>query len=298
MPAVSIVTATLNRVGYLREALRSALAQSFTDFEILVCDDGSLEETRQLCESLGDFRIKHIVNQAPRGIALNTLFGISQASGELVAILNDDDRWTPEFLSKCTRPLLQDQHVVLVFADHWLIDEKGRRLEQESDENSRLFGRAGLPTGTLQDAPRALADNAIPLAMGSVFRKSAVDWGMYSEQAGGAYDFFISYCLLRSGCEAVYINERLTEYRVHDASASATRALKNACERYYVHYAVMQDPHFSSVSDRMRRQCIGLLKQIMKTSLLQRNLPTAMDALSKLIQIHTRGRVGSSGARS
>jgi len=91
----------------------------------------------------------------------------------------------------------------------------------------------------------------------------------------------------------MYINERLTEYRVHDGSASATRALQNARERYYVHYAVMQDPRFSSVSDRMRRKCIGLLKQIMKTSLVQRNLPSAMVAVSKLIQIQTQRRVAS-----
>jgi len=145
-----------------------ALAQSFTDFELLVCDDGALEETRQLCESFGDPRIKHIVNEFPRGIAMNTLRGISQASGEMVAILNDDDRWESDFLLKCLEPLLRDTNVVLVFSDHWLIDGSGRRLINETEEVFRSFGRSTLSSGRIEDPVRLLADNAIPLAMGSV----------------------------------------------------------------------------------------------------------------------------------
>ncbi len=98
MPLVSIVVATLNRIHYLKQAIRSALAQTFTDFELLVCDDGGLVGTRELCEQFGDQRIHHIVNVSPLGIALNNYSGAMAANSDLIAFLNDDDRWTPRFL--------------------------------------------------------------------------------------------------------------------------------------------------------------------------------------------------------
>ena len=62
---ISIITTTFNRPNYLKEAIGSALSQTFSDFELLVCDDGGREETRVVCESFKDARIRHIVNSSP-----------------------------------------------------------------------------------------------------------------------------------------------------------------------------------------------------------------------------------------
>lgn len=70
MASVSIVITTFNRTIYLKEAILSALSQTFADFELLVCDDGGLEETRSLCDSFDDRRIRHIVNPERLGIAM------------------------------------------------------------------------------------------------------------------------------------------------------------------------------------------------------------------------------------
>jgi glycosyltransferase involved in cell wall biosynthesis len=269
MPLVSIVIATYNRVHLLREAIQSALVQTFSDFELIVCDDGALKETKDLCESFNDTRIKHIVNPLPLGISMNTYSGVVQANTNLIAFLNDDDRWLPEFLSSCAEPMLSDDDIVLSFSDHWIINSSGERLVSETERNSIHYGRAYLNRGCQSDPMSLLGQNAIPLAMASVFRKSAVDWSRYSEKVGGAYDRFISYCLIISGGKVFYFNERLTEYRVHAHNASGTRGLLNALERVYVNETILNDPRCERIASKVRNECSSHHKQVVKGYLRQ-----------------------------
>ena len=275
MPAVSVVTTTLNRPHYLKEAIGSALSQTFEDFELLVCDDGGRDETRRVCESFGDARIRHIVNASPLGIAMNTHAGVMHAGSDLIAFLNDDDRWTPEFLAKCAKPLLDDSNAVLSFCDHWLIDPLGNLLLEETEENSIRYRRGFLSGGPVAEPLKLMVSNAIPLAMGSVFRKSAVDWSLYSKKIEGAYDYFLSYCLLQSGGRVVYVAERLTEYRTHGGSASATLNLTNTLGTSYVNGLIVNDPRFRSVAREIQRHAIGLERHLAKLYLCRLNVPLA-----------------------
>lgn len=284
MSSVSIVITTLNRVEYLAEAIRSALRQTFADFEILVCDDGGLEATKELCETFHDSRLRHIVNPSPLGIAMNTYAGVMAAKSALIAFLNDDDRWTPEFLEKCTRPLIQDKQAVLAFSDHWMIDTHGKRLPESTDQSTRTYCRDTLPAGYVKEPARLIARNSIPLAMASVFRKSAVDWSFYSPNIEGAYDYFISFCLLRSGGAVIYIPERLTEYRIHGGSASAKFGLTNNLGVAYVHGLILRDNRFASIADVMRSKCIGMEIRLVRVYARQMKLVSAIKHIAKAMQ--------------
>jgi glycosyltransferase involved in cell wall biosynthesis len=284
MAIVSIVTTTLNRTEYLKQAIQSALSQTFTDFELLICDDGGRVETKELCESLRDERVKHIVNRSPLGIAKNTYSGILNAGTDLIAFLNDDDRWTPDFLESCTRPMLNDPKTVLTFSDHWVIDSSGNRLVTETDQNTYRWGRDSLQAGYVSEPLKLLAKNSIPLAMASVFRKSAVDWSLYSERVGGAYDYFLSYCLLRGGGAVAYVPERLTEYRVHAGSASAKLHLSNVMAAAYVSEAILRDPKTSSIAQDIHSQFVDEQLHLAKLHFRQLNVLSAMAHLAKSVQ--------------
>ena len=284
MPAVSIVTTTLNRTHYLNEAIQSALSQTFSDFELLVCDDGGREETRALCESFQDPRIRHIVNDARLGLAMNTYSGVMKAGSPLIAFLNDDDRWTENFLASCMPPLQNDSSVVVAFSDHWLIDAEGRRLPQETDKNSVLYGRTDLPAGRVQDPLRLLVAQTIPIAMASVFRKSAVDWTMYSANVEGSYDYFLSYCLIRSGGKIVYVPQRLTEYRTHGGSATAKFQLSNTQGAAFIDGLILRDPLFRGVREDLRLRCVGLERHSVKLSLLNLDLFSAVRHFGRWVQ--------------
>jgi glycosyltransferase involved in cell wall biosynthesis len=276
MPAVSIVTTTFNRTEYLKQAIQSVISQSFMDFELLVCDDGGLEETKRLCESFHDQRILHTVNPARLGIAMNTYAGILRAHSDVIAFLNDDDRWTSEFLIKCAAPLLDDPEVVLTFSDHWLIDSSGTRLPDATEANTRAYGREGLAAGLVDDPVRLMVRLSIPLAMASVFRKSKVDWSEYTKKVEGAYDSYIAYSLLRGHGNVIYVPERLTEYRTHGGGASAEFHRHTTEGLAYVHGLILEDPAYKCVANEIRGTYRGLERHLVKLSLAKCDIPSTV----------------------
>jgi len=90
-PRVSVIIPTYNRAWCLREAVDSVLAQEFKDFELMVVDDGSTDETPPLLQEYGDsIRVLH---QRNRGVSAARNAGISVARGDLIAFLDSDDIW-------------------------------------------------------------------------------------------------------------------------------------------------------------------------------------------------------------
>lgn len=90
-PRVSVIIPTYNRAWCLREAVDSVLTQEFKDFELMVVDDGSTDETPPLLQEYGDsIRVLH---QRNRGVSAARNAGISGARGDLIAFLDSDDIW-------------------------------------------------------------------------------------------------------------------------------------------------------------------------------------------------------------
>jgi glycosyltransferase involved in cell wall biosynthesis len=289
MPGVTVVITTFNRAHYLDQAIRSALAQTFTDFELLVCDNGGSEETRLLCEGFQDKRIRHIVHGYNMGIAMNTYSGVRHASSDLIAFLNDDDRWTKDFLDKCARPLLDDPDAVLAFSDHWIIDSGGTRLVEASEMNTRRYCRDSIPAGRIDDPMKLLATNSIPLAMASVFRKSAIDWNLYSQKVGASYDVFLAYALLRGNGTVFYISERLTEYRVHGAMATAEFHISNTSASAHINRLILGDPKFAPIAKELRARSIALERHMLGISLRKGSILAALGHLTKMILFYLPG---------
>ncbi|HEU5047157.1 MAG TPA: glycosyltransferase family A protein [Rickettsiales bacterium] len=96
---VSIIIPTRNRVAFLQQALDSVYAQSYRDFEVIVVDDGSQDNTRELV-MLYDSRLRYFT-QAHSGAAAARNFGIREARGEFIAFLDDDDLFAPQKLQRC-----------------------------------------------------------------------------------------------------------------------------------------------------------------------------------------------------
>ena len=114
---VSVVIPTYNRGYILREALESALVQTYRDFEILVVDDGSSDNTQEIVESIKDDTIRYIRHDHNRGCSAAYNTGIREATGQLVAFLDSDDVWKPEYLECQVNFLTRHPEVDLVFCD-------------------------------------------------------------------------------------------------------------------------------------------------------------------------------------
>jgi len=125
MPKVSVVIPAYNAMNYLPETVESVLRQTFTDFEVLIVDDGSSDHIKQWASGLVDPRVK-LISQENQGLpgARNT--GIAQAQGEYIAFLDADDLWEATKLEKQVRCLEDNPEVGLVHTWMLLVDEQGK----------------------------------------------------------------------------------------------------------------------------------------------------------------------------
>src|SRR3712207_6130801 len=118
-PLVSVVLPVYNRAGWVARAVESVLAQTHTNFELLVVDDGSTDGTRRVLEGFGP-RIS-LLEQAHAGAEAARNLGLAHARGEFVAFIDSDDVWYPDRLSR-QLPLFGRAEVGLVFGNAALVD--------------------------------------------------------------------------------------------------------------------------------------------------------------------------------
>jgi len=126
-PTVSVVIPTFNRGALLEQAIRSVLAQTYRDLELLIVDDGSTDTTRaRVATFQRDDRVKYLF-QRNRGRSAARNAGIRAARGRYVALLDDDDFWSPEKLER-QMARLQDDAVDVVHCDFRVVDGGGQLL--------------------------------------------------------------------------------------------------------------------------------------------------------------------------
>ena len=101
-PAVSVVMPLYNKEREVARAIASVFGQTFRDFELLVVDDGSTDRGAQTVASLGDERMR-LIRQANAGVSSARNRGVREAQSDLVAFLDADDEWAPEFLETVLR---------------------------------------------------------------------------------------------------------------------------------------------------------------------------------------------------
>jgi glycosyltransferase involved in cell wall biosynthesis len=99
MPNVSVIIPTYNRAYILPEAVESVLSQTYADFELIIVDDGSTDETASMVGGFGDQRIRFFQHDRNRGVAAARNTGLAEAQGVFVAFFDSDDIWMAEKLS-------------------------------------------------------------------------------------------------------------------------------------------------------------------------------------------------------
>ncbi len=127
MPAVSVVIPAHNAASTIRDTLASLSAQSFRDFEAIVIDDGSADDTARVAEDCDDERIR-VISVENGGVATARNVGIEAAAGELLAFLDADDLWLPAKLERQLERLHADASAGMCVTAATRIDAAGRKL--------------------------------------------------------------------------------------------------------------------------------------------------------------------------
>ena len=128
MPLVSVIIPTFNRATMLVEAVNSVLAQSERDFELLVIDDGSTDDTPLVCAEFGA-KLQYL-RQEHRGVSAARNLGIKHAQGSLISFLDSDDLWQKHKLRRQVEWLAAHPHLLLCYTNEiWI--RRGVRVNQK-----------------------------------------------------------------------------------------------------------------------------------------------------------------------
>ena len=203
MPQVSVIIPTYNGELYISQAVDSVLAQSCDDYEIIVVDDGSTDNTVAALQPYRD-RITYLY-QANRKLPAARNAGIRATRGEYLAFLDSDDLFLPHKLAAQARCLDERPDVGLVASGHQYIDEAGRLLQ----ESRPWIGR---PTITLE----SILYGGLAPVHAVLLRR---DWfervGGFDEQFAYCEDMDLWYRLALAGCPMEWVPAVVCQYRVH-----------------------------------------------------------------------------------
>ena len=142
----------------LTEAIDSVLNQTFKDFELIVVDNYSSDNTESVVKSYADDRVRYFKNQNKGFIGVNRNYGIKKSRGEYIAFLDDDDLWLPEKLERQVKLLDSNKELGLVYSDCYVIDSSGdlrkgtyfvSRKPVRGNAFSELFQRNPIPMLTV-----------------------------------------------------------------------------------------------------------------------------------------------------
>ena len=124
MPKVSVVICTYNLARYICEAIESVLNQTYRDYELIVIDDGSVDNTKAILNKyVGKLRYIYRENG---GLPSARNLGIRLSKGKYVAFLDADDIWLPDKLQKQVKAIEEDDDVGLFYTAKYMMDANGR----------------------------------------------------------------------------------------------------------------------------------------------------------------------------
>ena len=216
MPLVSIIMNVRNGAAFLREALDSVLAQSFADWELIVWDDCSTDESASIVRQYHDDRVRYFLSpdETPLGAARDG--AMRQARGEWLAFLDQDDVWLPHKLEKQVG--LIDDGVGIIYGRTVLFDS--RRGDVRDYDYFHEF--QSLPEG---DIFAELFRHACFIAMSSaVLRRSAVvEIGGVPDTIQIVPDYYL-YVAIARRYHARAVQKVVCRYRLHPASMSSSRS--------------------------------------------------------------------------
>lgn len=213
-PTVSVVVPTFNRAGLLAETVGAILAQTYTDFELIIVDNMSADGTEAFVAGLDDPRIRYFRNPNNGVIAVNRNFGIRQARGRYVALCDDDDLWLPEKLEKQIRVLAASPGLALCYTNASTFGSGGEIDAWMMKKVSTKFYR-NLLIGNFIPNSTVVASRDLIAQLGYLdIRPEAI-----------AVEDYLMWLSIARNHALYYLDEPLIKYRVHGAANSGNLAL-------------------------------------------------------------------------
>lgn len=210
-PTVSVVICAYNAAPYISETLESLFAQTFSDYEVIVINDGSTDETAAVLTPYLDRIVYH--EQANKGPAAARNAALRLARGQYISVLDSDDLWMPNYLEKMVGYLQAHPEIDVIYP------------------NAMLFGNSHLNGKVFQDIypsshpvtlEKFLTKECSVFGLVTFRREILNRVGLYDEGLRGVEDLDLWLRMLQHGYRFTFTDEVLVKYRRHDTSLSAS----------------------------------------------------------------------------
>lgn len=242
-PKVSVVIPAYNAMAYLPEAVDSVLAQTFTDYDVVIVDDGSSDRIVDWSATIQEPRVR-LVSQANRGLAGARNTGIRESRGEYIAFLDADDLWHPTKLEKQVALMDIDPSLGVIYTWMTLINQQGESTGRfvkncvEGDVWERLILRNCVGSGSN------------PMVRRTCFEQV----GDFDENLGSYMEDRDMWLRIAPHYKFAVVKESLVDYRQHPSSASKNWGAMARSARIILDKAVNIAP--AHISDDVKNSLI------------------------------------------
>jgi glycosyltransferase involved in cell wall biosynthesis len=214
MPTVSVIIPTYNRTKLLGRDIQSVLAQTYQDFELIIVDDGSTDDTEGLVKNFNSQKIKYSRHRKNKGISASRNTGIRSSRGNYIALQDSDDEWMPDKLEKQLRAFdTAPPEVGVVYTGFYIIANNQKRYQPSASitpKDGDIF--SSIIKGEYLVSPQTIM----------VKRECFEKYGLFDESFPAMEDWEMSLRLAKH-CHFKYIDEPLVQYHIQPDSMSLNK---------------------------------------------------------------------------
>jgi len=221
-PKVSVIIPVFNGAKYLAEALQSVFSQTWRDYEVIVVNDGSADDSMEICRQFPGVRI--ITHQENQGQSAARNTGVRHARGEYIAFLDQDDRWYPEKLARQVPILEEGPTYGMVYSNVDEIDKDGRIVTRDF-----LDLASWQPKKSIVDC----LESDMFIVPGTVLiRRSLFEQiGGFDERLSGYEDDDLFHRVFQTS-RIHYIHDSLLQWRIYSTSYSRSERMDRSSKIY------------------------------------------------------------------
>ena len=221
MSVFSIITASYNYEAYIKETIESVIAQTFQDWEMVIVDDGSkdnsVEVIKSYCEKDSRIKLYQHENGVNKGLSETVKLGVERAEGEWVVFLESDDTITPEYLEEKFRIVDKYPEVGFIFNDINMFGDEERIQHMSNGYFKKLnmeLNKYSFPANILQSFAKL---NPVPTFSCVMLKKKLFDGIDFNATVKPWLDYYI-WAQIAQNNDFYFIDKKLTNWRMHKDS--------------------------------------------------------------------------------
>ena len=223
-PTVSIIVPCYNHARFLPERLRSIKEQTFTDFEVILLDDASSDDSQAIMKAFANHeaRVTAIDFNVENGGCVNDQWikGVNLAKGEFVWIAESDDISSVTFLETLLAQFKHHQDIAMAYSDSWIVNEQGKPLyrhDYTADFYNTLWKRDFVIDGATLIKDYLVFKNVIPNVSAVLFKKQHLKAALKKSTMKYCGDW-MCYIRILADASVAYVHEPLNLFRAHSQS--------------------------------------------------------------------------------